>query len=371
MKNFKRFWWIILAVTTAVALLLAVLSYSSVLDLQKANDELKNKMVGISPNQKETNSLETRSARTWENDKGNIEITKTFTGEELKTAEEALVKGIKIDDPQNDFLNISPDKSNSGGADSAENDKNTVSNPGTVSSVDVNISKSAKSTGSNPVAANFAENGKIIGSNPDVVKSDGMGENTYTDPPGYTDLKSLSIGADNNYLYLKYEFWGQFPLETPQYNNDTLLGMTAKLEQFIFTDKDGSINCAELANSVSFVKFLDNRKFEKTKCTLHQKALITPNGINEEMEIVFKTNSSEGMIYGGPGFDYIIGAYPLSLFGISSGDEVNFMSSSKTNSQMSNDIATDLLLGEKDSKIGSLIKYSLGSNKYETFELEH
>jgi hypothetical protein len=310
MKRFKRFWWIILVIIIAAAVLFAIANYMQVLQLKKDVNELKNsfKIEGDSSTQ---NDSKPSDAKENKSEKG--EMPEYFSNEELKKAEEAFAKGIKIDDPQNDFYKFPPNS----------------------------------------------------------IQPDGRLDNPNSYPLPYTDLKSLVVGADNNYIYFKFEFWGQFPEDTPEYNNDILISTGGKIEEFTYTDKDGYKDSAELGDSVGYVRYLDNGAFTKAKSTLGQLAMISPVGQDELLETIYKTKNGKGLINGGPNYDYIIGAYPLNLFGINYGDVVTFKCSTETGSQMFHHECIDLLLSIEGSKFGSTIEYKLGSNQYGVLKSEY
>ena len=88
--------------------------------------------------------------------RGSGEPTKAFTEAQLKAANTALASGVEINDPQNDW---------------------------------VKVPKGTK-------------------------QPDGRYDNDQPYPLGWTDYRSLSIGADQNYIYFKYRFWGEFPKKT-------------------------------------------------------------------------------------------------------------------------------------------------------------
>jgi hypothetical protein len=195
---------------------------------------------------------------------------------------------------------------------------------------------------------------------------DGRPDNDNPYPLNYTDLRSLSIGADQDYLYVKFQFWGEFPEKSPYYNGDLIWSVGGKIEDFNFTNSEGKQDSAELGDSVWFVG--NNEKGEISPVeqpSIGQLSLISPTGKDEKMEMVYKTWNGSGMIAGGPGYDYLIGAYPLRLFGIKLGDNVTFSASTETGSTVYHHVCIDFILGKEGYLGGSTIKYKLGDNKYE------
>jgi hypothetical protein len=93
--------------------------------------------------------------------------------------------------------------------------------------------------------------------------------------------------------------------------------------------------------------------------------MITPLGVDELSETIFKVLTDDSMVEGGPGYDYILSAFPLSLFSLKLGDEVTFDSDTETGSVIYHHEAVDTLLGELDSKFGKIIRYRIGADQYE------
>jgi len=226
------------------------------------------------------------------------EETRTFTTDELQAANIALKNGIIIEDPENDFYPIPH---------------------GT------------------------------------IQKEDNRPDNSDPYPIPWTDLKSVNIGADKNYLYVKSTFWGQFPNERTIYNGDLVWGSGVKLTNFKFKNKESKIDSADMSDTIRY----DN---EPIPGLLHS-AMISPT-ITVNFELQFKTTTGEGMITGGPGFDYILAAYPLKNYDLKLGDEVTFDASSESGSDKFHHEAIDLLLDQTNSKFGKTLIYKIGSNTY-------
>jgi len=238
----------------------------------------------------------------------NGEHTGQFSDAQLQQANLALSSGITIEDPENDFYH-------------------------------------------------FPENSVQPGGKPD---------NPDPYPFSYTDLRSLTVGADQDYLYTKFQFWGQFPDEPAIYNGDALSSITAKSESFTFINGENNEDSAQLGDQVVFIENQEGGNTEPSEHpTLVHAAMITPNGYDEEMETVYETNTAAGMVSGGPGYDYVLSAYPLRIFDINLGDEVTFSFSTETGSNTYHHEALDLLLGREGSKFGATIRYRLGDNAYE------
>jgi hypothetical protein len=242
------------------------------------------------------------------NEKG--EPPRSFTDEELAAANLALENGIKIEDPENDFFKFPPN--------------------------------------------HYQPDGRLDNDNP------------Y--PLSFTDLRSVTIGADDTYLYVKYQFWGEFPTSSVIYNGDLLWSTGAKITQFTFINAEGKEDSAELGSGVNLSGYENNQHVATDQITIGQLAMISPIGHDEHMEVIYKTMNGAGMVAGGPGEDYILSAFPLSLFGIHSGDTVTFSCATETGSDNYHHECIDDLLGREGYLGGSTISYVLGENKYQIVE---
>ncbi len=254
----------------------------------------------------------------WVEDKDNIkqdkgEATLPFTAAQLEHAELALSQGIHIEDPTDDFFQVPPGS----------------------------------------------------------VQPDGRPDNPDPYPLPYTDVRSLSVGADEQYLYIKYQFWGEFPLEGDVYNGDAITAVGAKLTDFTFTNENGP-DSAEIGLSVTYFFFdpMENAPAVPIEPMIGQGAMISPTGTDEYQETIYKEMTGAGMVGGGPGYDYLISALPLSLFGLSYGDEIVFGAASETGSSIYHHEVIDILLSDPAEKFGDLIRYRLGASTYEVIEFQ-
>jgi hypothetical protein len=229
-----------------------------------------------------------------------------FTEKELQVANLALSKGITIDDPQNDWYKFPPGS----------------------------------------------------------MQPDNRPDNSNPYPLGWTDYRSLSVGVDEKYIYFKMQFWDIFPLNALIYDGDLIHSTTAKITNFTFKNSQGKIDNADFTAGPWYASF-ENKDKPAERASIGANAMISPKGLDKEMDTLFNTNTSESMIIGGPGYDYLICAFPLSLLNIKLGDEVLFDSAIETSSTKFHHESMDLLLGEPNSKFGSQIRYILGRDKYE------
>ena len=201
------------------------------------------------------------------------------------------------------------------------------------------------------------------------IQPDGRPDNADPYPLPYTDLKSVSISADADYLYVRWQFHGEFPASSVEYNGDLLWNITCKIEEFTFTDGQGLLQSATLTSSLSLADYKNGQWVKTEHPSVGQLAMVSPTGQDSKQEILYKINTGEGLVAGGVGQDYILSAFPLSLFGIKIGDEVVFSCATETGSQIYHHASVDVLFGTETSKAGAPISYKLGSGEYKVGRL--
>ena len=239
-------------------------------------------------------------------DGGKDGLARPFTDAQLAAANLALSKGVKIDDPQNDWYDF----------------------------------------GSNS------------------FQPDGRQDNPHPYPLGWTDYRSVNMGADVNYLYFKFQVWDKFPLKVVTYNGDTIRATTLKVDNLKFTNKEGKHDSADIDANIWFVRMEGNQWKISEKPWLSVSSMISPTGYDEHMETIYKIYTGAGLVAGGPGFDYILAAYPLSLFNLKQGDTITFDIGMETGSTVYHHESIDMIFSETGSKFGTTISYQIGSNTY-------
>jgi hypothetical protein len=241
-----------------------------------------------------------------------------FTEEELKAAETALAQGVTIADPPNDFYQYPPG----------------------------------------------------------CVEGDGRPDNTKPYPLAFTDIKSVTFGADSQYFYLRVDFYDVLPAQLPYYQNsdlgmtDFITGIGGGLFLTHFhnrvTDKDDG---GSFQISISYVQTDDKEYtdqpnlFTPPVVNLLNNATITdkkyPNGDN-----IFSISDNNGRAGGGAGKNYLIGAFPYQELGLQPGDVIEGFFGIETNSKIFHHERIDTVL-DCGWKMGDTIRYRLGANTYE------
>ena len=191
------------------------------------------------------------------------------------------------------------------------------------------------------------------------TEPDGSLNNSDPYPLNWTDLRSVSVGADEEYLYVKIRFWGRFPDEPVTYNGDTITGGCGKINSFSFTNEEGQQDTADLISNINFAQMSNGEILG-----VDLIAMISPSGRNEDLETIFTIYSNEGLIAGGRGTDYILSAFPLDQFNLELGDTVTFDSTTEFGSEVYHHESIDILFSRENSKFGETIQYVLGSSEY-------
>lgn len=184
-----------------------------------------------------------------------------------------------------------------------------------------------------------------------VEKETGQKNNpqSYTSP--YLDVKTISVGADDNFLYYKVKYWGKIPLNTEKIGDDVIRGNMMKLH---ITDEQGKEQ-AILVMSYGWVPF-NLSGFE----TYYY---YSPTGIEEPEDKRFSSQGRDSKMFGGPGTDYLIGAFPMKKLGLKLGQTMymNFLGEAK--SKKYTHASIDALRGK--GKMAGFITWDIGSNQYQ------
>jgi hypothetical protein len=182
------------------------------------------------------------------------------------------------------------------------------------------------------------------------------GEGKPNNPVGYdlgfNDIRSLSLGVDATYLYCKVVFWEIIPSEAPVLVDDRIGTTGIKLN---FTDSRG------VDQEIWMLSFGYLPPFNIP--TLNTYYFYGPTGIQEPEDKRFSSRGTDSKIAGGAGYDYIIGALPLSGIDLSSGQIAYLSLSVETSSRKYDHASVDVLGGQ--GKMPGLITWELGASSYQ------
>jgi len=170
---------------------------------------------------------------------------------------------------------------------------------------------------------------------------------SYISP--YLDIKTISVGSDEKYIYFKVQYWGQIPMNAEKIGDDEIQGNMMKLS---LTEEHGKEQAVLVANYGYSLFNLSG--FE----TYYFYGL---TGIEEPEDKRFAHQDKDSKIFGGPGTDYLIGAFPMEKLGLKQGQTIymNFLGEAK--SKKYHHASIDALGGK--GKMAALITWVIGSNQ--------
>lgn len=187
---------------------------------------------------------------------------------------------------------------------------------------------------------------------------------TYSIPK--FDAKSVSFGIDDKYIYRKCTYWEVIPKSGFSINGKTDININCSTQLSIDSDQNVETKWGkgqyhllgtnyDYINGIFFIKlFID-----------------LPDGATEE-ETNYSGNpymrdNFGGMVYGGPGYNYYLSAWPLSKLRLQTGTAITISQETEVGSTGSKThLAVDPVPHTKgQDKDGPIIKYILGENHYQ------
>lgn len=167
----------------------------------------------------------------------------------------------------------------------------------------------------------------------------------------YLDIKSVSLGADDKYLYYKYTFFGTIPKTVDYADSDPIVAIGAKAE---LIDESGK-EYGGMGVDFGYVPVIKIP-------SLNEAYYFGPTGIEWPESARYTGEGRDGKVYGGGGTNYIMGAFPLSVWNIKKGDIINIRFPMEVKSGKYSHAAMDVLMGSGKSPI--LVHWKLGSKEY-------
>jgi len=208
------------------------------------------------------------------------------------------------------------------------------------------------------------------------IQPDGRTDNTHPYPLDFTDVKSVTFGADSQYLYLKVELYDVIPNDVVYWDNtelqkqDFISGMGCNLALMHFFNRNiGRDDTGLIQLGLSYIEgniwtFLENPVFY-TPPVVAISNFATPSGNKDNHnEDIYLVSNSEGRVGGGAGTNYFMAAFPLSNFGLQLGDTIEFNLALEVGSLLFHHECVDVIL-DCGFKTGETIRYQLGANTYE------
>lgn len=212
---------------------------------------------------------------------------------------------------------------------------------------------------------------------PGGLQGDGRPDNQNPERLEYTDLKKVYIGADTEYIYVKYEFYGNFPNETHEFGDNDFISMICvnfALSKYYNHNLNKYDKSALLQLGITYVSRRKEQRlvdWSSDFLELPTTGTSTFGEANSEVkdengEDTYGIATSAGKTYGGVGTNYLLAEFPLSNLGLKYGDMIIFDIGVESNSRVYHHQSADALLDYGYSKSGKYITWGIGSNYYIT-----
>ncbi|MRS05693.1 hypothetical protein EG832_21125, partial [bacterium] len=130
-------------------------------------------------------------------------------------------------------------------------------------------------------------------------------------PLPYADVRSVSLGVDENYLYCRVVFWGEIPERPAQFGDDTITSTGVKVNVTNSQGEDQEIWML----GFGYLPVIEIP-------TLNTYYFYSPTGIKEPEDKRFSGRGEDSKVTGGAGTDFLMGAFPLARTGLSLGQEI-------------------------------------------------
>ncbi len=201
---------------------------------------------------------------------------------------------------------------------------------------------------------------------------DGKNDNTKPYQLNWNDVKKVTIGADNENFYIRYDYYGAIPGNMVTVGGDDIKTLSCNVGLAKFISNSGQQNEGMFQVGVQFT---EQRGKDSKDESLGYDALAKPrmgltsiaspsSQLDKYGETEYAIQSQNGTVFGGIGSDYIIAAFPLANLDIKPGSEMTFDISVETNSRIYHHSSIDPILDYGSTKTGMQITYNLGSNSY-------
>lgn len=210
---------------------------------------------------------------------------------------------------------------------------------------------------------------------PGGLQGDGRPDNQNPERLEYTDLKKVYIGADTEYIYVKYEFYGNFPNETHEFGDNDFISMICvnfALSKYYNHNLNKYDKSALLQLGITYV----SRRKEQRLVDWSSDFLELPTTgtstfgeanskvKDENGEDTYGIATNAGKTYGGVGTNYLLAEFPLSNLGLKYGDQIVFEIGVESNSRVYHHQSSDALLDYGHEKSGKYVTWEIGSNTY-------
>jgi hypothetical protein len=173
----------------------------------------------------------------------------------------------------------------------------------------------------------------------------------------FLDVKSLTLAADEQYLYAKITFFDVIPERPTSVEGDAIRAIGCKVNIVDENNMDQMI----FAMDTSYLPIVDLP-------SLNTYYFYEPTGIQEPESARFAHQDHKSKIDGGAGTDYILAAFPLEKLNLRIGQRVLMSLSVEAKSDRYTHAAVDVLLGS--GKMPAIIQWIIGENTYQLIDLQ-
>jgi len=230
--------------------------------------------------------------------------------------------------------------------------ENIVDNTGNNASVSEEMANIALSSGT-----------KIIDQTGDWISTGDQGDNPSFYPIDFVDIKEVDVGVDENYLYVKATFNGQWPEsdnDWPSINGDQITW--TEFSAMIDADNNSQTGCLSDGGTEIALEF--SMRMNDTTGNppgAHHGYKTDPSGIEfpEENRYLGDYDLSDNKMIGGPGYNYVTGVYPLENLKLTVGQGITLKMKAESMSERYNHAAFD----DMNFLNGPSIVITLGENK--------
>jgi hypothetical protein len=204
---------------------------------------------------------------------------------------------------------------------------------------------------------------KIIDKLDDIIVTGNEEDNPGIYHIGFADMTEVDVGLDSNYLYIRYWFNGTWPSNDsnwPTINGDHIKDITCNTG--IDIDNNPSTGVISDGGTEEMVNLgyrinTNYHFFYGFKCG--------PTGIEFPEEKRYQIDEYLGSyMISGPGYDYVIGAYPLSNLSLSAGQNITLITWVETGSSLYHHATFDVLSLDDNTILEPWsVQITLGENR--------
>ena len=210
---------------------------------------------------------------------------------------------------------------------------------------------------------------------PGGLQGDGRPDNQNPERLAYTDLKKVYIGADTEYIFVKYEFYGNFPKEVYEFGDRDFLagiGVNFVITSYYNHNLKKHDEAALLQLAITYVsRNKDQRLVDWDSVFLENPTTGTSTFgeanskvKDENGEDTYGISTGNGKTYGGVGTNYLLAEFPLSNLGLKYGDQIIFEIGVESSSRVYHHQSSDALLDYGHEKSVKYITWTIGANFY-------